>query len=656
MNNTLQTNNNAQKNKTENVQQKNKVAKQPQTKNINRNNNGLVQNAKNANQGTKQKTANKNAKQPSKAQSAKTQPNKTQIKKAAKTAVKAKETETAVVKQSRFQGKGAGNYKITFLGGVEEIGKNIMAVEYGNDMIVIDTGSAFPGDDMPGIDSVMPDISYLKMNRNKIKGIFITHGHLDHIGAIQYVAKEFNVPIYGSRLTLALIENRLKEHKVKAKLIAVKAKDVVKLGQLSIEFVKVQHSISGAFGFAITSPAGTHFHTGDFKIDYTPIDGEGMDFIRLTEISKKGVLVMTSDSTNAERKGFSISEARVGETIDNILNQNKEKRVFIATFASNVHRVQQILNLGEKYGRKIAFSGRSMIKTMETAHKIGEVVFDKKNIIDISKIEKYEDNEVLVITTGTQGEPSSALVRMASGDFNKVEIGYNDLIILSSSAIPGNEKTINDVMNKLYRRGAEIIYESLAEVHTSGHAFQEELKTMFTVVNPKYFIPVHGEFRQQKAHAKLVTEMGMNERNIIIPDLGDQIGVTKNSIKKLGSVPSGVKLIDGIAVNDVGDSILRERMQLSEEGMCVVAITISRETGALSSRPELISRGFIYTREIEKVMEEARNVVLNKILDSDFKTQDWGLIKNNVRKALTTYFMKSIRRRPLVLPIVIETK
>lgn len=556
--------------------------------------------------------------------------------------------------------KIAGGYKISLLGGVEEIGKNMMVVEYGNDMVIIDAGSAFPTEEMPGIDLVVPDLEYVQKNKHKLRAILITHGHLDHIGAISYVLKELampNLPVYGSRLTVSLMENKIKENRLKAKFVTVKAGQKVKLGStLSVEFLKAQHSISGAFSFAITSPAGVHFHTGDYKIDYTPVDGQSIDIVRLSEISKKGVTVMTADSTNAERKGFSISEKVVGETIDTIFGQNKTKRIFVATFASNVHRVQQLMNLAEKYNRKVAFSGRSMINTMETAHKIGEVVFDKKNVIDISKIEKYKDEEILVISTGTQGEPSSALVRMASGNFNKVEIGENDLIVLSSSAIPGNERTINAVMNKLYRRGAEIIYESLAAVHTSGHAFQEELKTMLAIINPKFFIPVHGEFRQQRAHVKLANEMGIDLRNIVIPNLGDQITVTNKLMKKTDIVPSGIKLLDGINVNDADSSIMRERIQLSEEGICFVTVALSLSTGAISSAPEIISRGFVYSKENQDKIEEAKNIVINTVLEADFKRQDFNKLKVDIRKNLQYYFLRSMKRRPLIVPVIIETK
>lgn len=559
----------------------------------------------------------------------------------------------------RYSGsKVAPGLKISFLGGVGEIGKNMMAVEYGNDMIVIDAGLTFPSEDMPGIDLIIPDANYLVQNKDRIKGIIVTHGHEDHIGAIPYLLQNINVPIYATRLTCALIENKLKEHKkIKAKLISIKPKQVLKLGVFSIEVIKVTHSIGGAVGFAITTPAGTYFHTGDFKLDYTPIDNEVMDLARLSELGKKGVLLLTADSTNAERPGFSISEAKVGKTLDNIFSQNKQKRIIVATFASNIYRVQQLLNIAEKYGRKVAFSGRSMINVCETASKLGDLKFNKGNIIDITRVDKYPDNEICILSTGTQGEARSALTRMAEGDFNKIEIGDNDLIILSSSAIPGNEKAINNVINLLYKKGAEVIYESLAEVHTSGHANQEELKTIHALLKPKFFMPVHGEFRHLKAHANIAEAMGMPKQNILIPDLGDQITITKNTLQKTGVVPFGSLLIDGVGVSEVGSTILRDRMQLSEEGVCVVVISISIMTGALTSKPDIISRGFIYKNSDElDVIEEAKNIVINTISQTDFKSQDWGLIKSNIRKNLTTFFAREIKCRPLVIPVILETK
>ena len=553
--------------------------------------------------------------------------------------------------------KTAPGLKISFLGGVGEIGKNMTVLEFGRDIIIIDAGLTFPTEDMPGIDIIIPDMNYLLINKDRIKGLIITHAHEDHIGAIPYLLQNINIPIYGSKLTCALIENKLKEHKkINAKLITVKPRTSIKLGCFNVEFIKVTHSIGGAMAFAITTPVGVYFHTGDFKVDYTPIDHEPMDLPRLSELSKKGVLLLTSDSTNAERPGFSISEAKVGKALDNIFAQYKQRRIIIATFASNIYRVQQILNIAEKYGRKIAFSGRSMINVCETASKLGDLNFNRENVIDISSVNKYDDKEICILSTGTQGEARSALVRMSEGDFNKIEIGDNDLIIFSSSAIPGNERAINNVINTLLKKGAEVIYESLAEVHTSGHANQEELKTMIAMLKPKFFIPVHGEFRHLRAHAKIAEEMGMNKRDILIPDLGDQITVTKNTLAKTGVVPSGSLLVDGMGVSEVGSSILRDRMQLSEEGVCVVVITISALSGALTSKPDIISRGFIYKNDETNIIEEAKNVVINTISQVDFKEQDWGLIKSNIRKTLTTYFAREIKCRPVVIPVILETK
>lgn len=560
-----------------------------------------------------------------------------------------------MIVSSKPQRRSLQSLKISFLGGVGEVGKNMTVLECGRDMIVLDCGLTFPGDDMPGVDLVVPDITYLIQNKNRIKGILITHGHEDHIGAIPYVLSDINAPIYGSRLTNALIENKLKEHKnVKVQLNTIKPGQKVKLGCFEIEFLKVTHSISGSMAFAIHTPCGTWVHTGDFKIDLTPLDNDKMDLGHFAELGNKGVLLLTSDSTNAERPGFSMPEIKVGDTLDNIFNANKEKRIFVATFASNIHRVQQILNISKKYGRKIAFSGRSMVNVCETAAKIGELTLDKGQIIDISTIDKYADSEICIISTGTQGEPASALTRMAAGEFNKVDIGENDLIILSSSVIPGNEVTINRVINLLYRKGASIIYEQIADVHVSGHAYSEELKMMLSLVKPKFFVPVHGEYRQLKAHANIAESLGMDKRNIIIPDLGNQIILNKQSIKLGDNVPSGIRLVDGLGVGDVGSTVLKDRIQLSEEGLCVVTITISNVTGALTSKPNLITRGFVYIDDTDPLIEEAKDVVINAISSSNFKSQDWAEIKQNIKKLLGNYFYKKLKRRPLILPVIIE--
>jgi len=552
--------------------------------------------------------------------------------------------------------KSVANFRLTFLGGVGEVGKNIMAVEYDNEILIVDSGTAFPGDDMPGIDLVIPDFTYLQKNKDKIKAILITHGHEDHIGALPYLLQEVNVPIYASRLSSALIENKLKEHKkIKYKLITVKDKSVIKIGNFSIEFLKVTHSISGALALSITTPVGTWFHTGDFKLDFTPIDGEAVDLVRLAEISKKGVLLLTADSTNAERPGFSMSEKKVGITLDNLFAQNKEKRIIIATFASNVHRIQQIMDICQKYGRKIVFTGRSMLNVCETASKIGELSYDKTMITDINTMDKYEDGQICILCTGSQGEPNSALSRMASGEFKQITINENDYVIFSSSSIPGNEQNINAVINQLYTKGAKIVYESLAEVHVSGHAYQEELKTMHSILRPKFFVPCHGEYRHLKAHSELANDLGLEKRNILIPELGDTIVIGKHSIKKGTPVTAGIKLVDGVEISDAGGVVQRDRIQLASEGICVVVITISAKTATLTSKPDIISRGFVYLKDNEDMMEEARDLVVNTILNVNFKTQDWALVRMNIKKALTNLFYKKLKHKPMIIPVIIET-
>ena len=552
--------------------------------------------------------------------------------------------------------KSVANFRLTFLGGVGEVGKNIMAVEYDNEILIVDSGTAFPGDDMPGIDLVIPDFTYLQKNKDKIKAILITHGHEDHIGALPYLLQEVNVPIYASRLSSALIENKLKEHKkIKYKLITVKDKSVIKIGNFSIEFIKVTHSISGALALSITTPVGTWFHTGDFKLDFTPIDGEAVDLVRLAEISKKGVLLLTADSTNAERPGFSMSEKKVGLTLDNLFAQNKEKRIIIATFASNVHRIQQIMDICQKYGRKIVFTGRSMLNVCETASKIGELSYDKTMITDINTMDKYEDGQICILCTGSQGEPNSALSRMASGEFKQITINENDYVIFSSSSIPGNEQNINTVINQLYTKGAKIVYESLAEVHVSGHAYQEELKTIHSILRPKFFVPCHGEFRHLKAHSELANDLGLEKRNILIPELGDTIVIGKHSIKKGTPVTAGIKLVDGVEISDAGGVVQRDRIQLASEGICVVVITISAKTATLTSKPDIISRGFVYLKDNEDMMEEARDLVVNTILNVNFKTQDWALVRMNIKKALTNLFYKKLKHKPMIIPVIIET-
>ncbi len=545
------------------------------------------------------------------------------------------------------------NLKVMFLGGVGEIGKNMTVLEYGNDIIVIDSGLAFPGDDMPGIDLVVPDISYLIENRNKVRGIYLTHGHEDHIGALPYVLGELPVPVYGSRITLGLVESKLKEFKnVKYKGVSIKSGSVVKAGNFKIEFVAVNHSIPGAMALAITTPVGVVVHTGDFKIDLTPINGEVINLTRFAELGKKGVTLLLCESTNVERPGTSMSEKTVGKTLDNLFEDLVDKRIFVATFASNIHRLQQIMDLAVKYKRKIAFSGRSMINVSETALKLNELKFLRENIIDIDKIDKFADKELIIITTGSQGEEMSALTRMANDDFNKVHLGENDVVIVSASPIPGNEKAINTVINKLYRKGVEVIYNELADVHVSGHAYQEELKIMHALVKPKFFIPVHGEYRHLKLHQILATSLGMNERDIIIPDIGMKVEVNPEYIKIAGNVPAGERLVDGTGLGDATSVVLRDRKLLSEDGLCVVVLTISQYSGEILSKPEIISRGFIYQDEASELITEARDVVVSAMQGVDLKSLDPNIIKQMVKKTLSTYFFKKTKRRPMILAIL----
>ena len=502
--------------------------------------------------------------------------------------------------------------KITFLGGVGEIGKNMTAIEYGNEMIVIDCGLSFPGTELPGIDLVVQDISYLIANKSKIKAIILTHGHEDHIGALPYVLNEIRVPMYGSRLTLGLVENKLSEHPhIKYKAISVKPRNVLKLGVFSVEFIKVSHSIAGALALNITTPVGNIIHTGDFKIDFQPIDGNMTDLIRFGELGKKGVNLLLCESTNVCRPGYSMSESKVGRALDVLFEKYSSNRLIIATFASNIHRMQQILELAKKYKRKVAFSGRSMINISEIALKLGELKFDKNLLVEIDKIDKVADKNLVIICTGSQGENMSALSRMAHGNFNKLTIGENDTIIFSSSPIPGNEKSVYNTINLLFKRGANVIYDELADVHVSGHACQEELKTLHALVSPHFFIPVHGEYRHLKRHEELAIEMGMDKREIVIPDLGMQVELGENYIKKLGYVQAGQRLIDGSGVGDMESSVLKERMQLSQEGICVAVLNLA--DGELKE-PFIITRGVVYDDESESLMSAAKSALYQALL------------------------------------------
>ena len=500
--------------------------------------------------------------------------------------------------------------KIIPLGGINEIGKNITAIEYKEDIVIIDCGLKFPDDDMFGIDIVIPDISYLLKNSEKIKGIFLTHGHEDHIGALPYVLKQLNVPVYGTKLTLGIVETKLKEHGLlsSTELIRVKPKDIIKLSSVSVEFIKTNHSIADSVAIAIHTPLGVVLHTGDFKIDYTPIDGEMMDFARLAEIGRKGVLVMMADSTNVERPGYTMTEKVVGETFNRLFGK-ANGRIIVATFASNVHRIQQIITAAQKYEKKVAVSGRSMENIVQVAIELGYLEVDKDVLVPIDQIGKYPNDKMVIITTGSQGEPMSALARMAASEHRKIAIIPGDTVIISATPIPGNEKFVSKVVNQLFKKGAEVIYDSVEKIHVSGHACQEELKLMQALVKPKFFIPVHGEYRHLKKHGELAMELGLPEKNLVICENGDVIELTRNYIKKNGSVTSGQVFVDGLGVGDVGNIVLRDRKHLSQDGILTVVVTIEKQTGKVVSGPDIISRGFVYVRESEGLMDEAREIV-----------------------------------------------
>ncbi len=553
--------------------------------------------------------------------------------------------------------KSEPTVKITFLGGLNEIGKNITLFECEDDMFLLDCGMAFPDGDMLGVDLVIPDFTYIERNKDKIKGIVLTHGHEDHIGAIPYLLKKMNVPIYGTALTLGLVSSKLKEHGLqsKAKLNVVKAGQRIKLGRIGIEFIHVNHSIPDSVGVAINTSAGTIIHTGDFKIDCTPTTGEMIDLSRFAELGKQGVLALMADSTNAERRGYTLTEQNIGHTFDMLFKEAENDRIIIATFASNLGRIQQILDCAHKYGRKVAFSGRSMINNMTIASELGYVNVPEGLVIDIDMLGQYAKNQVVLITTGSQGEPMSALSRMAYSDHRKVEVGPDDYIIISANPIPGNEKMVSSVVNELMKHGCKIASESMYEVHVSGHACQEELKIIQGLTKPKYFIPVHGEQKHLVKHANLAMDMGMPRSNIFIGDIGNVIELSKSSMKQLPSVPSGKVLVDGLGVGDVGSIVLRDRKHLGQDGLIVVVVTLERGTGMVVAGPDVVSRGFVYVRESEPLMEEARNAVMRALEDCDKQgIHEWSVIKNNIRDELSKVLYDKTRRSPMILPIIME--
>ncbi len=552
--------------------------------------------------------------------------------------------------------KNNNKLKLIPLGGLHEIGKNMTVLEYRDNIIIVDCGMTFPEDEMLGIDVVIPDITYLINNKEKIKGLVLTHGHEDHIGAIPYALKQVNFPIYGTPLTMGLLENKLKEHRLpNVDLNVVHQGDTIKLGKFEVEFIRVNHSIPDACALAIKSPIGTVFFTGDFKVDFTPISGEPIDLQRLGEIGKRGVLAMVGESTNVLRKGYSLSESNVGETFNRIFQGATPHRIIVATFASNVHRVQQIINAAEHFGRKVVLSGRSMETMMETARRLGYVRVKKDTIIDINSMKKYNDEELVLITTGSQGEPMSALTRIAFGEHKKIQLTPNDMVILSATPIPGNENSVAKVINKLLESGAQVVYEALSEIHVSGHACQEELKMMLSLIKPKYFIPAHGEVRHLLKHATIAEKMGIDPSNIFIMENGNCLEFNNRSASIIGDVPSGNILVDGLGVGDVGNIVLRDRKHLSEDGLIVVVVTISKQEGKVVSGPDIISRGFVYVRESGDLMDDARDVV-KRTLDRCTKKSisDWSTLKTSIREDLRSYLYHQTKRNPMILPIIME--
>ena len=552
-------------------------------------------------------------------------------------------------------GKFQNKVQIIPLGGLGEIGKNMTAFRYGDDMILIDAGLMFPEDDMLGIDLVIPDISYLIENQDKLKGIFLTHGHEDHIGALPYVMKQIDCPVYGTALTLGILEGRLKENGVSSENCSIiKPGDKITAGAFKLDFIRVNHSIPDAIAIAINTPIGTIIHTGDFKIDHTPVDGQVTEFNKFAEYGDRGVLALLADSTNAERPGFTPSEKMVGKTFDDEFRYAKN-RIIVATFSSNVHRIQQVIDAALKYDRKVAVIGRSMVNVVNIAKELGYLKAPEGEIIDIDETHNYTPDKIVIITTGSQGEPMSALTRMAMNDHKKVDIMPGDTVIISATPIPGNEKLVSRTIDHLYKLGADVIYEKSNGVHVSGHASQEEIKLMHNLVRPKFFVPVHGEFRHLIKHANLAQSLGMPKENIVIAENGSVIELTKNSIGINGKVPAGKVLVDGLGVGDVGNIVLRDRRQLSQDGIMIVVVTIDKENCHVVSGPDIVSRGFVYVREAEGLMDEAKDKVqlaLEKCEENG--VSEWSAIKSTVRDSLGRFLYERTRRRPMILPIIME--
>ncbi|MBE6564756.1 MAG: ribonuclease J [Ruminococcaceae bacterium] len=545
--------------------------------------------------------------------------------------------------------------RIISLGGLGEIGKNITAIEYGEDIILIDCGLGFPDDDMLGVDLVIPDFTYLEKKQENIRGLFLTHGHEDHIGGVPYLLKELDVPVYGTRLTLGILDNKLAEHRLDtiADLHCVKAGDVVKAGVFSVEFIRVNHSIADACCLAVKTPYGTVVHSGDFKLDLTPVESEMMDLTRLGEIGKKGVLALLCESTNVEHPGYTMSERTVGNSLDGIFMKNPDKRLIITTFSSNVHRVQQIINTSVKYGRKVAITGRSMLNIVGAAIELGYINAPQGSIIDINELKRYPAEQITIVTTGSQGEPMSALYRIAFSDHEKVQLGPKDLVVISANPIPGNEKLVGKIINELFRKGASVFRDSTVEVHVSGHACQEELKLMHALTKPKYFMPVHGEYRHLIQHRELAKTMGMPEKNIFVSEIGKVLEIDRKGARFNGTVPSGRVLVDGYGVGDVGNIVLRDRKHLSQDGLIVVVATIDSDERLLLSGPDIVSRGFVYMREAEELMDEVKAIAadtINECLDNAIT--DRAQMKSMLKDDLTKFLYSRTKKKPMILPVV----
>ena len=552
--------------------------------------------------------------------------------------------------------KKQNKIKIIPLGGLQEIGKNMTAIEYKDEMIVIDCGLSFPEDEMLGIDVVIPDVSYLVKNHDKLKGIFLTHGHEDHIGAIPYVLRKLDVPIYGTKFTLALVEHKLKENRISnAMLIEVPAGTSVKAGLFKIDYIRVTHSIPDSCALAVHTPLGIIYHSGDFKIDHTPIDNEVTDFHKMAEIGARGCLLMLAESTNVEREGYTKSEKVVGKTLDEIFLGAQGNRVIIATFASNIHRVQQIVDMSIKYGRKVAVSGRSMVNGINIALSLGYLRIPKKTLVDINDIHKYSKDSLTIITTGSQGEPMAALSRIAASEHKKIQVSEGDTVVLSGHPIPGNEKSVAKVVNQLFERGANIVYDGESDIHVSGHAKREELKLIHRIIKPKFFMPVHGEYRHLYIHGELAQELGMPAENVVLMKNGAVLEVSRNECQINGQVPSGNVLVDGLGVGDVGNIVLRDRKHLSEDGLMVVVVNLSKQDGSMVSEPDIISRGFVYVREAEGLMDEAKEIIKQTLIRNQQKNnREWAYIKTSIKEDLKSYLFQKTKRSPMILPIIME--